>query len=349
MNKNPWDVYLNARQQVDFDDEEDRKYPVAKDGYIRSVASLRRLKNVEWALISIGGNDVLLNPFVQSTLTTSLLPGQEGNRETVASEFGARLRGLVESVRKAQPDASVALVVPYRPHLEHSLVFGAPVDADGEKISGDFVGDLARGLERQYLSTLVTPMAREILAVGRELGCPVVDLSKTFDPSEEQHYGTGRIGNVNELGVAWSGAEPSDVGSAFVAELLTRVVQDGPPVEPAIYSGKPEQRGSGWSLMVKSQPNDPLDADTYQFGPVQGQADTQRAQSDAANLWFAIGASIAVLVNGASLLDALVFNRQEYEAELLGQKVQVEGIVGAQGAPEKQQDVPAALFGGGGS
>ncbi|CAK0856361.1 unnamed protein product, partial [Prorocentrum cordatum] len=340
MKKNPWDVYLTARTQVDFDDEQDRTYPVAKDGFIRSVASLKRLKNVQWALISIGGNDVLLNPFVQSTLTTSLLPGQGGNREKVANEFSARLRGLVQSVRMAQPDASIALVVPYRPHLEHSLVFGAPVNADGEKVSGDVVGDIARGLERQYLSTLVTPMAREILAVGREFGCPVVDLSKTFDPTEEQHYGTGKIGNVNELGVAWSGAEPSDVGSAFISELLARVVQDGPPVEPTIYSGRPERKSNGWSLMVKSQPNDPMELDTYQFGPVQGQAGAP-SQSDATSLWFSIGVAIAVLVNGASLLDALVFSRDEFEAELSSNKVQVQNLqtvprqdADAQGAPQ---------------
>lgn len=82
-------------------------------------------------------------------------------------------------------------------------------------------------------------MVLEMLNLGREYGCPIVDLSQTLDPGCEEHYGTGEIGKVNELGTAWSGAEPSDVSNNFTAQLLAHAITQGP--KASVYRGLPRQ------------------------------------------------------------------------------------------------------------
>ena len=66
---NPWDVYAAARKKVAFEEDEDsdsstldgkpqdKKYVVDSDGSIRSVENLRKLSDVKWVVLSLGGNE----------------------------------------------------------------------------------------------------------------------------------------------------------------------------------------------------------------------------------------------------------------------------------------------------
>ncbi|CAE8597702.1 unnamed protein product, partial [Polarella glacialis] len=283
--QNPWEPFAAARKLVGFEDPQDEEYVVGKDGSIRSVKNLKRLKAVRWAVLSLGGNDVYLNSQVQTSLLTSLLPPFKQKRVEVAEAFGQRLRKAVAELRKAAPEAALVLVIPYQPHKDFSLLLGAPINAEGERIAGDFTGDIPRNLERQNLSDLVTPMIKEILATAREVGCAVVDLSRTLDPECEEHYGTGEIGRVNALGAPWSGAEPSNLSSGFIAKLLVHAIDAGP--SPVVYRGVPRREGSGWSLLVKEENNDFILAEDYRFGGTGRKAEEVSSESNV--LWFGIG------------------------------------------------------------
>jgi hypothetical protein len=69
------------------------------------------------------------------------------------------------------------------------------------------------------LSCLVTPMAKASLAISRKRGLPVIDLSHTFDPNNERHYGT-----MSKSSQGWSGAEPSDI-SQVLYRTETQILQ----------------------------------------------------------------------------------------------------------------------------
>eukprot|EP00929_Paragymnodinium_shiwhaense_P060299 TRINITY_DN3012_c1_g1_i1.p1 TRINITY_DN3012_c1_g1~~TRINITY_DN3012_c1_g1_i1.p1 ORF type:complete len:497 (-),score=172.92 TRINITY_DN3012_c1_g1_i1:119-1609(-) len=337
---NPWQTYSEAREKVDFADEADKKYAaIAKDGKMRQTRALRQLDNVTWAVLSIGGNDVYLKRDLQAQLVS-------GKKDEVAKDFGKRLRGNLNELLDAAPDATPVLVIPYQPHEDFSLVVGAPLtDEKGNVILGDIFGDIVRGFEKGNLSELVTPMAREILTVARELECPVIDLSKTLDPTCEEHYGTGKIGRSNSLGAPWSGVEPSDVSNAFIAQLLSHAISKGK--RTVVYNGVPRQdaQGDKWSLLIKEEDNDYILAEDYKFGAAAEAA--AEDEGDGSALWFAAGIAIAVLVNGFSMLsggDAVLFDRKEFETELQKQLEEEKSPKDAPAAAEEKspKDAPAA-------
>jgi len=340
---NPWEGFARARRQVGFEEEQDVEYRVDQDGVIRSAKSLAKLDGVEWNILSIGGNDVYLNRGVQADLLLSLLPPFAGRRKEVAGSFGQRFRRVLASVRRAAPDAKLVLVIPYRPHRDFSLVMGAPINDEGQRISGDLLGDFVRGLERQYLSELVNPMVIEILRAAQEEGCPVVDLSKTFDPTNEEHYGTGRMGAVNALGVTWSGAEPSDASTGFTAKLFAHVLQQPPAA--VVYRGVPRKEGPNWSVLVKEENNDAIFLEDYSFGPGSRRREAGAEEGGGELVAFAVGVFITVLLNAASLVqggDVLFFDRGAFEAELQQQIAQESGQGGGEVAPTAAASSTAA-------
>ncbi|CAL1164880.1 unnamed protein product [Cladocopium goreaui] len=291
---NPWDVYAKARRMVAFEDDE----------------------------------DVYLNAEVKGKLVSSLLPQSEGKRKEVAQEFAKRLKGVLEKVKAGAPDASLILVVPYQPHQDFSLMMGAPINDEGKRIYGDILGDGTRVLERQVLPDLVNPMVIEMIALGREMGCPIIDLSQTLDPSNEEHYGTGEIGKVNELGTPWSGAEPSDVSSDFTAQLLAHAIAEGS--KASVYRGLCRQEERGWTMTVKEEKNDWIFEKDYRFGgkPVSSTISRKRQGGEkpmfklGAFDSFLAGAGVVILINIALLLQGgspLGFDREEFERQLESQ------------------------------
>lgn len=323
---NSWRPFAEARRRAGFLDDQDKEYRTDDDGsVIRSVENLRRLNGVRWVVLSLGGNDVYLNKEVQSKLLFSMLPTLESNRQEVAEEFGKRYRAIVEDIRKAAPEAQLILVVPYQPHQDFSLLLGAPpINDKGERMFGDLQGDFARAVERQNLADVVTPLVKEIMVTGQELGCPVIDLSQTLDPECEAHYGTGQIGSVNRLGVPWSGAEPSDVSSGFIATLLAHAIKAGP--KSVLYRGLPRQGDSGWSIRIKEEANDWMLAQDYRFGGNTKKAAAARSQPEQAKAKeldslasFAVGVALVLLLNIPRILqgqDPLFFDRPSVENEM---------------------------------
>ena len=341
---NPWDIYAKARKLVAFEDEEDKEYLVDDDGVIRSVENLRQLQNVKWVVLSLGGNDVYLKSEVKGKLVSSLLPQAEGKRKEVAQEFAERLKKVLEEVKSAAPDAGLILVVPYQPHQDFSLMMGAPINDEGKRIYGDILGDGTRVLERQVLPDLVNPMVKEMIALGREMGCPIVDLSQTLDPSCEEHYGTGEIGKVNELGTPWSGAEPSDVSNDFISQLLAHAIESAGS-KAAVYRGLPRQEVKGWAMTVKEETLDWIYEKDYRFGgkPVSSTVSRKKQGGDkplfklGAFESFLAGAGVVILINIVLLLQGgspLGFDREEFERQLEAQGLKVTPVTTTTGGSE---------------
>ena len=222
--ENDWHFYEHSRKQV-FDPSEslDFNYFSASDGSMYSVDNLKRLRNVKHVVVSIGGNDVYLDGDIQLALIQSLLPFCSTRREKVAREFSQRLEMIFLALEEAVPGAKIIPVIVYHPHYSFSI----------GGIQSGFLGLIAKVIQRLFLSLLVTPMLRELLLLAQRRKLDVIDLSRTFDASDQRHYGTEQIGVGNKF-ASWSGAEPSNISSNFIAILIQHVIHLKDSVEPRV-------------------------------------------------------------------------------------------------------------------
>lgn len=228
--RNGWGQYSISRAQTGFPDAQDRQYFAAADGNMYSVENLRRLRNVRAVVISIGGNDVYLRADIQRELIASMMPFQGWRRDAVADRF-ARIATIFKYVREAAPTALIVPVIVYHPHYDLSVLGGALTQ-------DTCTGTLATQLPKWTLSSLVTPMAKQVLTLARAQKLPVIDLSHTFDPNNECHYGTG-----SKRLPFWSGAEPSVASAGFIARLIIDVVRRCLPLQ------HPPQSDVFWGLV----------------------------------------------------------------------------------------------------
>jgi len=207
--KNGWAGYEHARKQLFENSSEDASYYVAQDNCIYSIENLKRLKNVKYIVVSIGGNDVYLSAKIQRKLYKSLMPFKGHLANEVALEFGGRVAEILRALKDAVPDAVIIPVIVYHPHYKFS-------------ISG-VESWFALSAQKFFLSKLVSPMSQQFLSLAQHYALPVIDLSRTFNPNDETHYGTEAI---DEKGLAsWSGAEPSNVSQHFIAQLVLHVIK----------------------------------------------------------------------------------------------------------------------------
>lgn len=214
---NPWSQYEYARKKV-FGNEEG-KYPVAKDGNIYSLQNLANLTNVHMVIVSIGGNDLYLDPNMQLTLVKSLIPFKSGLRDVEVEKFSKRYKDLMHKISNIVPYAIIMPVIPYHPHYDFPL-FQLPYKASKFKKWAL--------LKSQYLflSKLVTPMVKEILSINLALGSNgmhtmhIMDLSKTFDPKNQTHYGS----ESKSFPSGWSGAEPSIITIQYMVQMIARIL-----------------------------------------------------------------------------------------------------------------------------
>jgi len=213
--RNGWRQYENARIKTNFTDPQDQGYYVSEDGNIYPVEQLKQLKNVRYVLVSVGGNDVYLRPEVQVALGRSLLPLQSYARSRVAEQFGSRVRTIMAAVQAAVPDAVVIPVIVYHPAYKFSLL----------EINEGITGWVLQTFQRLLLSYLVSPMSRQIITYARDHKLPVIDISRTFNPKVPEHYGSGGPGRQGPFAY-WSGAEPSNVSTPFIARLALTVMKD---------------------------------------------------------------------------------------------------------------------------
>lgn len=249
---NSWYWYGESKKKVGFADAQDKQYYVSDDGFIHSIENLKLLRNVRVIVISIGGNDVYLNPRIQSELVKSLLPGQAYRRHEVARQFGVRLRKILNAVESAAPLARIVPVIVYHPHYDFSLL---------GMTSASCFGYLASTVQKWCLSRLVTPMAQQTLLLAQWKRLSVVDLSRTFDPKNEEHYGTGSKQRC--VLASWSGAEPSVVSTGFISRLVIEAMKDKSG-NATVHWGV--TRGTEFVRAVVEQ-NERDYASRYVFGP----------------------------------------------------------------------------------
>jgi len=102
-----------------------------------------------------------------------------------------------------------------------------------------------------------------MLKLAHQNQLPIIDLSRTFDPQDESHYGTGNSREKNDLGVPWSGAEPSNVSSKFIAQLAMHIIKTFKVNQSLIYYGKTE---GDRLISVESDINNGSYAEAYKFG-----------------------------------------------------------------------------------
>jgi len=232
--RNPWRNYEDARKRIFPADSPDSKYMACpKDGRIRSVHNLATLRHyhgrqMRAVLVSVGGNDVFLNRYTQTDLAWSILPWYKRLRADVAQQFKERLMPIFTELTQAvTPKTMIIPVIAYHPSELFSL-------------SG-IQGSLVMGLQNYYLSSLVTPMVAQMLNLAHHFRFPVMDLSRTFDRKNAAHYGTGAPGKTNCLGAPWSGAEPSNMSTKFIAELAHHIIKTHDVTGPSkVYFGIPD-------------------------------------------------------------------------------------------------------------
>lgn len=216
----------------------DIKYPTDPDGHIRSVENIRRIAaehDVVAIFLSIGGNDVYLHADIQRALISSLVPfrgAQELDR--VTREFATRYTRILDAIGEAAPRAAIVPVIPYHPHYGFSLIAGS------SSATGGCIIRAACLLQRLLLSKLATPLIESLLRVAQSRGLRVIDLSRTFDPKNAKHYGTGDPMTQSPYGAPWSGAEPSTLSNEMTAQLMLHVYKEiattRAPVPPASSS-----------------------------------------------------------------------------------------------------------------
>ena len=211
--ENGWKQYQSYREAVHpaADDPLDRdgyKHLQGPDGRIRSAANVSYLENVQYEVISCGGNDIYLNAGIQTALITSLLPFCD-KRSKVAAAMAERMDTCLSELSRVSPSKRI-LMICYHPH-------------HGFSISGmtGCVGGLACSVQRTQLSWMVTPAIQGLLTLAMQKGYDVIDLSQTFDPTNVRHYG-----NMNQEDPNWSGAEPSDVSQEFMATLISHAMKE---------------------------------------------------------------------------------------------------------------------------
>ena len=228
---NSWLMYQGARTrahkndaEADALDKDGYKHLCGADGVIRTADNLGALgPSVRHVFLSIGGNDIYLNAGVQTDLGGSLVPFCD-KREAVADALAARVNKLLDEVEAQVPGARITPVICYHPHHAFSI----------SGLRKGCLASVAKCVQQRYLGWMVTPIIRSLLRICRQRGYHAIDLSQTFDPTNERHYGT-----MDVTDGAWSGAEPSDVSHCFTARLMMDVMRacDGGSVAPRLFHG----------------------------------------------------------------------------------------------------------------
>lgn len=151
-----------------------------------------------------------MNPEVQLKLFRSLLPKYYHERINIADTLGIRYKKIIQSIQEIAPKSKLILMIPYHPHYHFNLL--QYKHGCGAKMINYF----------QYcvLTRLVTPLVQQILFLAKNYKLNVIDLSKTFNPNLDCHYGTEDRNRKD-----WSGAEPSNKSSQLMAELVSKIIQ----------------------------------------------------------------------------------------------------------------------------
>ncbi|CAM9159586.1 unnamed protein product, partial [Hapterophycus canaliculatus] len=169
--------YRNGRKKAKME-----PYPVGEDGVVRPLQLLRKTKPTH-VVLSIGGNDARIR-FLQSRnpdVITELM---------ITDGFVANLRRVIETIR-AEITPNIILVYVFMPEFKTAPLLHMLPPA-------------------RILQHLLVNFSKFFIELAVEFRLPIIDLSRTFDPTDKNHYGTTPI-------------EPSNVSGQFIADLIAKV------------------------------------------------------------------------------------------------------------------------------
>ena len=193
-----YDVLKGMKPKSEFVEtrrNQNNPYPMDEDGRVypleRLSAALRRVSPEQTArptvVLSIGGNDVRDHLDKLSRGAGAVI------QELEAAHFMDEYKAIVSRLQD-EHECNVLLVFPYQIQNTHPKFY-----REG-KLKGTALLDVYSGL------------FREISQIAVNRGLPIIDLSMTFDPSNDRHYGTTQI-------------EPGIIGGQFLVDLI-RFVMD---------------------------------------------------------------------------------------------------------------------------
>lgn len=182
------------------------EYPTASDGKVYPLA-LINVTEPTHIVLSVGGNDGRIH-------LNRLVDGAEALvRSVLGSGFVENYRALLDCLttrrvltQKTLP--RVILVFVYKPH---STIF----DWYKEQLLGECWSWLPiEGLLglRKKLDEAYRQIRVIMLEIAAEYRLPVIDLSRTFDPQNAEHYGSSPI-------------EPSNLSGKTIARLIKHVIE----------------------------------------------------------------------------------------------------------------------------
>ena len=141
---------------------------------------------VSHSVLSVGGNDI------------RVILGQMHKLESVMASFSEAYPKIMDAITTSTPNLIVQLQ--YKPSQNMDQVYR--VYAAMDAIPGEGSAD-------QKMSGLMTMMYNPIIAKAKEAGLPIIDLSNTFDPTNDELYR--------------SQIEPSAIGGGVIAKLIAHV------------------------------------------------------------------------------------------------------------------------------
>ena len=212
----PAQTYVESRRIYDM-----KPYERENDGKVHPLRLLKKYiqKNAKGAkkkqlvVISVGGNDLVLNDASSAKQVQDIIQGSEKNKGLLE-----RYNTLLQEIKKISTDIHVALVIPYCPLFP-------------DFFSSNF--NTAKAQNETDWIKLMHGFVQVITKAAESHGCDIIDLSHTFNPYDRNEYGF--LPNTN----THTPIEPSDTSVPYIIDLIEYLLQEKPSHKsPSIYYGK---------------------------------------------------------------------------------------------------------------
>ena len=187
----PSPVYVGERKQIGM-----KPYPISEDGKVYPLQCLKDLmesnksdintQSKPLVVLSVGGNDARIH-------LMSLINGNAEDviRALTKNKFTENYHDIVDRLVH-EFGVNVILVFVYQIQSRH-MIYSAKQK----------VRELLKVMDYGYTG---------ICKVAKEYKLPIIDLSRTFDPSNDDHYGSTEI-------------EPSNLSGQFIVDLIRYVLE----------------------------------------------------------------------------------------------------------------------------
>jgi len=191
----PASQYVKARKNI-F--RGSYPYRIAQDGKVYPLEELDKLllprnKHHTYVVLSITGNDV--RRFLKSFDSVETMMG---NLNSETWHWQKNYERIIQELIKR--GVKVIPVVCYRPHLSMKGMYPR--------------------ITPKMFNELVTELSKTMSAVARKHNLPVIDLSRTFDPTDATDYGKPYSEHIPSTPI-----EPSVKSCGYIAKLVDHVVK----------------------------------------------------------------------------------------------------------------------------